>query len=83
MHLCMWECVCVFAYEKVLLALQLSVQRAVHLYFTTHLTDMPNVRQVGIAKYLYLVSLLHITVGGFLSVLIAAILCIKMNNQFI
>lgn len=61
MHLCM--CECVFAYEKPLLALQLSVQRAVHLYFTTHLTNTPNLRQMSKDKYLYVVPLLHVTVG--------------------
>lgn len=69
MHLCM----CVFAYEKLLLTLQLSVHMALHLHFITYLTNMPDNGEITAHH-----TFLHLTEGGFI---IAAYWCIIMNNH--
>lgn len=81
-------CGCVYVClhnEKLLLTLQLSVQRAVHLYFTTHLTNVPTITPKTTESGQIPVRRASVTCswGGFLSVFIATILCIIMNDQFI
>lgn len=67
-------CVCVFAYEKLLLTLQLSVHMALHLHFITYLTNMPDNGANNCTPHMFL----HLTEGGFI---IAAYWCIIMNNH--
>ncbi len=80
------ECVCVCLHNEILLlALQLSVQRAVHLHFTTHLTNVPTVtlKTTESGQIPLRCAPVTCSCGGFLSIFIATSLCIIMNNQFI